>query len=127
MGQTHSFYARRFRVRRTLLNKEIVMVLSSKGPITPVQESGALRRCTVGVFVHAESVAYLGQGVYRISMDGVELNEAQTKMVRELLPHTADQFYDLLAKEAILGSIFKGEVTQKMHDREEVFRPSNKD
>lgn len=98
-----------------------------KGPIQTAPETGPMRRCTVGVYVHAESVAYLGQGVYRISMDGVEPTEVQTKVIRELFPNVSDQVFDLLAKEAILGSIFKGQVTQKMHDREEVFRPVNKD
>lgn len=99
-----------------------------KGPIqTATPETGPLRRTIVNVHVQAESVAYLGQGVYRISMDGIEPTELQRKMIHELLPNIPDQFYDLLNKEAILASLYKGQVTQKMYDREEVFRPANKD
>lgn len=101
--------------------------MTMKGIQTAQPETGPIRRVTCNVYVQAESVAYLGQGLYRISMDGVEPTEIQTKVIRELFPNISDQVFDLLAKEAILGSLFKGQVTQKMHEREEVFRPANKD
>ncbi len=73
---------------------------------------------TVGISFKVADFHYHGNGIITLHVPAAELSEADRALFRELLPHTIDKFYDLLAKENVLSSMFEGNVkSPPKHER----------
>jgi hypothetical protein len=57
------------------------------------------------VFVKAEDVESIGNGIFRIDLVGEELSDDELRMVQRLLPNLDGRFYDLLSQEVMLKSL----------------------